>query len=631
MYSTTVISTGRYFGPLQPSCAWRCTASDVSRRSGDLAAAHLRALGLAYLFDESEDNEERAHRRRLLSVLSKSREENATSLDLRTFSESSLEKWPVQLARHLPAQEVLLSELDVLPAWLARLPKLRRVSVASCTAECFDASALEALQRSCTLHLGFLRSRTVRVPHQVQLELEPVRKKCRVLRSSSGHENLLEIHHSKLAYLHPSRMEENYNCEVSMLGTGERIVCRHLALRWAQLDAKLAPGDIHPFYRLSHPGQLLALVPASTDEEYDRLMNSRRRIVLDDHNFFRFCAAVFQTLQATGEVRRFLLLTPVHAMALALSIEDGEQDAGPVRLLRLFDPNTTRTALHWELPEPAGIQAAGAALSLARMLSPATLDLYFGGDKPYVHLVSLEKPGRWAPPGFDLPAHVCLSVARSCRSPVAWQSAILADDEPAIAFLGEALLRRLAKHQLAAEETLALLAPVLRAQPAEPDGCEDVALVEYLPQSRAGSMRTWCHLLLKMANLGTPHSDASREQLWQALRPLAHRVSRFYASRDEAVVTVWLDMLKALADLHAIEIKKLIALMTAKPGYAGAREKSFGGTSWRQLPRSARARIKAILTHPLVDGRALSGEWALVRLRQKALCNLPRDEGRAGH
>lgn len=184
----------------------------------------------------------------------------------------------------------------------------------------------------------------------------------------------------------------NLNCTVEFAPSRAKrpglstIACRHLGIQWLRDRAqfhqiKASQGALQtPFsYRAFKTAQALRRhVPATTQGDYERLMQQGTRSLLEPRNFGRALATEFAGMQP-GQTRRFALTSNNHLMAVELRVKpvmQNGQQTGVRYVVNFYDPNPTATHKRLVVDSPEALHG----LSLARWTGTDGLADYALGD-----------------------------------------------------------------------------------------------------------------------------------------------------------------------------------------------------------------------------------------------------------
>lgn len=181
-----------------------------------------------------------------------------------------------------------------------------------------------------------------------------------------------------------SRARKNLNMQSRFLspasddGIGDKIVCRHLMIKWLQMrteylserqgalagrarpaESKQGVPQRFSFAPLMSTPEIAQNVGVEAEQAYEEVFSTRPQALTDFSSFGSALQEQFERMKEGGEsVRHFALLTDTHGMAVELQIKEeleGSQ-ASTAYVVTFYDPNETRTHSRTTFWEPSDVR-----------------------------------------------------------------------------------------------------------------------------------------------------------------------------------------------------------------------------------------------------------------------------------
>jgi hypothetical protein len=345
-----------------------------------------------------------ADRREVIGAIEHAVRHGSTNLDFNNASAAALKALP-GAALHALARQItgvtLPAGLDALPRCLNRLPRLRSIEMAGCTARQIDVTRwdLETLTVTGRTELRWIDANE---STSVSCPAPGIRRKVcvNVYRDGKllGHTAAGSQRYIKV----PARREINRN-GVYTMRSGELAVCRHITTWWfgartARRAEKLR-GELDPsndMYAALSSRRLFrnALTSATTQQYFNALEGATRNIMVGNDRFGQVVESEFRRLRR-GDIpatSQFQMNSSSHAMGLELKVKHGRKGK-PEYSLVFYDPNMSTTHVRIKYHQCRGARD----LTLTSLIASGDMNaLYFRNHLPVVTLSDLDslQPGK---------------------------------------------------------------------------------------------------------------------------------------------------------------------------------------------------------------------------------------------
>jgi hypothetical protein len=345
-----------------------------------------------------------ADRREVVGVIAHAVQHGGPDLDFGNVSAAALKAVPgaalTALARQV-SRIRLPAGLDALPRCLNRLPRLRSIEMAGCTALQIDVTRwdLDTLTITGRTELRWIDANE---KTSVSCPAPGIRRKVcvNVYRDGKlvGHTAAGSRRYIKV----PARREVNHN-GVYTMRSGELAVCRHITTWWfgarAARRAEKLRGELDPsndmYSALANRRSFQKAIARATNQRYhDAFSGATRNLLVGNDKFGLVIEKEFRRMRR-GDIpatSQFQMNSNTHAMGLELKVKNG-RNGKPEYSLVFYDPNMSESHVRIKYHQCS----AARNLTVTGLLQNSEINTtYFGDHPPVVTLFDLDsvQPGK---------------------------------------------------------------------------------------------------------------------------------------------------------------------------------------------------------------------------------------------